>query len=279
VTDTAPARPRPWRDVSHEVAGYARPFVAVRWLIATFAFDLHRSPFLALVKLVATFAVPLGAITYCSEAKDRHRERIYRTWDVVAKAESESASPARIEALQDLVESGAPLAQIHLPQAWLESIDLRGADLRFADLSGAHLAESNLGCRLRFLIARRCANLRWSNLAGADLAWADVSRANLSRAVVLDVDFTCANLAKANLMGLRGWERATWLGADLTGATNAPKELLAAASRRSFATDAVPMTPLVRRQCAAGRPASNRAVDTLPLSVTVGPDMSALPRF
>src|SRR3954466_12353222 len=98
MSDDLSGRPRPWRVLSREVSPWVRPIYAVRWVVARFAYELQRSPFLALAKLVATFALPFGAFTYCWEAKDRHRERIYRTWEVVAKGQAENAGPARFEA-------------------------------------------------------------------------------------------------------------------------------------------------------------------------------------
>jgi hypothetical protein len=257
-----PQEPRPWRDVARSLRWYARPVYGVSWLIAWFAHEVSRSPFLALAKLLAAFALPLGAITYWLEAKDRHRDRVYRTWEVVMKAESAGGSPARYEALQDLVEYGAVLAKVDLHESWLEAIDLRGADLRFANLSGAHLAEARLGCRRLRLVKRRCSNLRWANLAGADLAWADLSRTNLSRATVVGVDFTCASLMGAELVGIRGWEGATWRHADLRGARHIPAGLLAHARGDSASTDEAQTS---RKVCLDGRPEIAPETDTLEL--------------
>jgi hypothetical protein len=254
--------PRPWRDVSRSVRWYGRPAYGVSWLMAWFTHELSRSPFLALAKLLAVFALPLGALTYSLEAKDRHRDRSYRTWEVVVKAESPGGSPARYEALQDLVESGAVLAKVDLHEAWLEAIDLRGADLRFADLTGAHMAQARLGCRRVALLKRRCSNLRWANLSGADLAWADLSRANLSRAAVVGVDFTCASLSGTELLGIRGWEGATWRHADLRGARHLPAGLKEHARSDSATTDSDHVS---RDLCADGRPDTAPETDTLRL--------------
>jgi len=265
AVDDEPREPRSWQEVARGRSWYSKPRYGVSWLAARIAYDLYRSPFLALAKLLAVFALPLGAITYCTEAKGRHRDRIYRTWEVVSKANGESASPARYEALQDLVDNGVALAKIDIPNAWLEGIDLRGADLRFADLSASHLAEAELSCRGLWAFRHKCVNLRWADLSGADLAWAKLEGANLSRARVIGADFTCASFRGANLLGLRGWEAATWWGANLTKVADLPDSLLASGLLDSAEVDTRPMPESVRRTCVRGRPGTARATDTLPL--------------
>lgn len=232
-------RPRPWREASYGVKWYAKPAYWVAWSSAAFAFELHRSPFLALVKLAAAFALPVASITYCAEAKDRHRDRVYRTWDIVAKAEGRAASGARYEALQDLAENGVSLSRSELPGAWLEEIDLRGVDMRFSNIDNASMRAAKLGCRTILVPPRRrCTRLRMSSAAGADLAHADLRNADMELVNVDRVDLTGADLRDANLEALRGWQSVTgWIGTDLRGVRNAPPGLLGLAARSGALVD------------------------------------------
>ena len=238
----APRRPPPWRDVRRGVSWYALPAYAISWAAATFAHELHHSPFLALAKLGATFALPVAAITYCAESKDRHRDRVYRTWEIVANAQG-TGNGARYEALQDLVENDVSLAHAPLSTAWLEQADLRGADLRHARLDRAYAAGVDLGCRYELLYLLRhfnprCTRLRMSTAYGADLAGANLRGADLELLQVDSVDFSGADLRDANLRSLRGWQRVTgWRDADLRQARNAPPGLLDTAACRGARTD------------------------------------------
>jgi hypothetical protein len=224
----APRQPRRWVEASKGLAWYARVPFFIPWAAAAFTYELHRSPFLALAKLAATFALPLAAITYCSEAKDRRRDRVYKTWEVVTKAEGRSASGARYEALQDLNESGVSLSRSPLSGAWMEEIDLRGADLRFADIRHAFLRGAKFGCRMQYIPpGKRCSRLRRSLAGSSDLAGADFQGADLSYVSVDGADLTGANLRGADLEALQGWNTVKgWRGADLRQVRNADPSLI-----------------------------------------------------
>ena len=90
---------------------------------------------------------------------------------------------------------GATLMQAELPGSSLTKADLRAADLRSATLPGARLLEADL----------TGADLTGADLRGADLASAQVSGARLDR----------VDLRGASLRGMRGFDRASWIGADL----------------------------------------------------------------
>ena len=70
-----------------------------------------------------------------------------------------------------------------------------GADLRAANLNGARL--------------------RGSDLTGASLARANLRGADLEGAVVTGADFSGTDFCGASLRGVRGFEKATWIEADV----------------------------------------------------------------
>ncbi len=89
----------------------------------------------------------------------------------------------------------ARLFDARLEHATLTRASLRGADLRCADLGGARLRESDL---------------RGADLTGARLYDADLSRSRVDGAVLDDAD-----LRESRLRQLEGFERASWIGADI----------------------------------------------------------------
>ncbi|QDL09687.1 hypothetical protein DP113_18805 [Brasilonema octagenarum UFV-E1] len=112
-------------------------------------------------------------------------------------AEGRPNSPARIQALQEMVNLGVSLANINLSGANLSGANLNRADLSRANLINANLSDANL----------INANLSDVNLINANLIGANLIGANLSRA-----DLRGASLSSANLIG------ANLIGADLGGA-------------------------------------------------------------
>lgn len=89
----------------------------------------------------------------------------------------------------------AKMMQVSLPGATLTRADLSRADLRSASLPGARLHEATLAD----------ADLTGANLTGVDLAHASVSGARLDE----------ADLRDTTLTGLRCFDEASWIGADM----------------------------------------------------------------
>lgn len=159
---------------------------------------LRKLALLEILDQLSRVSIVVVAVVYVLEADDRHRERIYRAWQIVNAAQDTQASGGRVDALEDLVRSGVSLARIKL-----DRVSLRGVTLNGADLSHAQLGEADLSG----------AKLRGANLLGADLRQ--------------------TNLAGADLTGARlevwGWLNNDLRGANLTGATGVTQEMLDAA--------------------------------------------------
>ena len=106
---------------------------------------------------------------------------------------------------------GTDLSNALLLGAELQSAALSGASAVGADLRGADLSDSRL---------------HEIDLTGADLVRAKATGADLSDAVVVDANFTDVDLSKATLRRIKGFESASWIGAnvaevDFTGAYTA----------------------------------------------------------
>ena len=100
------------------------------------------------------------------------------------------------------------LAGRDLRDAFLSGQDLTGRDLRGADLRGANLRGTILQDAL----------LHGADLRGADLSFADLRGARLDDCAVAGATFLHADLQGARLGGVRGYQAASWLGVDMTGA-------------------------------------------------------------
>ncbi|NDY43090.1 hypothetical protein G3N55_09580 [Dissulfurirhabdus thermomarina] len=111
--------------------------------------------------------------------------------------------------------AGACLEGARGTSASLGMACLRDARLFQADLAGASLAKADLAgadCRCtRFAGAR----LREADLRGGDFQEAELAGADLSLAAVARANFNNADLRRARLRMLKGYEKASWLGADI----------------------------------------------------------------
>jgi hypothetical protein len=119
--------------------------------------------------------VPLGLAVFVGVAAVKEI-RIRQLWQTVDAAKEQKLSPARNQALQELVKAGISLAGINLSGANLNRADLHSADLSSADLSSVNLT---------------IANLHSADLSGAKLSDANLSNANLSNANLSGADFDC----------------------------------------------------------------------------------------
>jgi len=93
--------------------------------------------------------------------------------------------------------------------------DFRGAVLAEADLGGATLSHARL-CRADLRAASLMGTrLLQADLAGADLTRADLRGSDLEGSEVGGAAFQSADLRDARLRGVRGYESADWIGADI----------------------------------------------------------------
>jgi hypothetical protein len=132
--------------------------------------------------------------------------RIRLLWQTVDAAKQEKLSPARNQALQELVKAGVSLANINLyganlSRANLSRANLNGADFSRANLNGADLSGANLNVADLGGANLNGADLNLANLSGADLSGADLNFANLNFANLGVADLSGANLNGANLNG------------------------------------------------------------------------------
>lgn len=130
---------------------------------------------------------------------------------------------------------GANLSRANLKNAELTGADLSGANLEWADLSkaglgkavltGARFFQANLNlttltgadlteCDMRSA-SFQDARFHEAELRGADFTSADLRGADLSRARVENTSFMHANLQRANLYRVTGFEKASWIGTDM----------------------------------------------------------------
>ena len=133
--------------------------------------------------------------------------------------------------------SGANLMRANLKNAELTGADLSGANMEWADLSRAGLGKATLRntrffhanldsttltgadlqhCDLRSTSLQN-ARFHEADLRDADFTSADLSGADLSKARVEHASFMHANLQRANLYRVTGFEKASWISADMRG--------------------------------------------------------------
>lgn len=110
---------------------------------------------------------------------------------------------------------GANLERATGARVGLGGAKLAGATMDGAQLSGASLTAADLtDARLHSADLREC-RLREAVLCGADLTGADLRHADLAEADVAGAGLRQADLREASLAGVRGYEDADWIGADL----------------------------------------------------------------
>jgi uncharacterized protein YjbI with pentapeptide repeats len=125
---------------------------------------------------------------------------------------------------------GATLVGAELTAANLDNVDLEEADASQAGfgratLRGAHLFQARLSGATFSMSDLGGADLRCAHLAGARLREARLERADLTSADLRETDmalcrvrgatFNNADLRDARLRQLNGFERASWIGADI----------------------------------------------------------------
>lgn len=112
----------------------------------------------------------------------------------------------------DLTE--ADLSECSGEKAGFGGTTLVGANLTTASLRGATFSQANLR---RANFGGACldgARLLECDLTGVEFTRSDLSHSDLQKSTVQDACFHDADLRDANLGGVSGYTRATWLGAD-----------------------------------------------------------------
>ncbi len=110
---------------------------------------------------------------------------------------------------------GAVMESARLANAGLGSADLKGASLFRAALDEAAISKSNLkGADLRAASLKNV-RLRESDLTNVDAANADLSGVDLTDSTVAGANFLHVDLRQAKLRGVRGFEKAGWIGVDV----------------------------------------------------------------
>jgi hypothetical protein len=201
-------QPEHWRTRRARSRWWSVPFHALEWGLEWLVYGLKRLAIVELLQVLAVFSVAVSLLTWFAERGDRRRDRLYRTWEIIAAAKDDRVNGARNEALEDLASRNFSMAGLSVPDsAWLERVDLRGADLGRAQLSGVRLAGADLGCR--GILARwsrrwsRCVDLSAADLRHADLRGADLTGANLNEADLTGADLRGVCLAGAWLFSVR----------------------------------------------------------------------------
>lgn len=163
--------------------------------------------FYNVVKLSQVVVFIFGAYQFWASRRERlaadkvreAQERLdsnYQAWLVVNSAQGKGGSGGRIDALANLVRQKQSLAGVNLDGAWLVGVNLRGADLANASLKDANLQGAILSG----------ANMKSANLDGANFTAAQLDGALLQGAFVVGTRLSAANLTRADLAELVGWE-------------------------------------------------------------------------
>ena len=133
---------------------------------------------------------------------------LYLNHAVLLRANLESAELSGADLTEALLEEAnakrTGLGMACLKKAHMFRCNLEESTLSLADFEEADLRSSNL-CNAR---------IRETKLIGADLTNADLRNTDMSLSVVDKATFNNANLREARLRAIRGFESASWIGAD-----------------------------------------------------------------
>jgi len=111
--------------------------------------------------------------------------------------------------------TGANLTGVAAPRAGFGMACLRGAELLEADLRHATLTEADLRHTDLRMARLETARLRAADLRDADLSRARLKGADLDDSRVTGAVFDGADLRHADIGGLVGYDRASWIGTDI----------------------------------------------------------------
>ena len=171
------------------------------------------------LQLVSFIFIPVIALSVYLGIVVEREIRIRELWKSFEAAERQKNSPARTQALQELVKANASLVDISLTGTNLKGANLsrgnfRGANFRSANLSEADLSNADLTSTDFKSADLSNAYLHKADLGGADLRNANLSEADLSKANLKYADFQKANLSEADL-GETNLSGANLLNTDL----------------------------------------------------------------
>jgi uncharacterized protein YjbI with pentapeptide repeats len=179
-----------------------------RWSLVEW-YREHRAGLEDATKLLALASALTAGTLWLLERNDRRLERLYKAWEVVARAENQRADGARNAALEDLASHGFSLSGVPLPRGTI----LTAASLRGADLSGVNLVDDTL-----VSTDLRDANLASATLDSAKLHRARLDGADLSNASLLSTWLTSISAPKAQFIGVIA-SGAQFVSADLSDAS------------------------------------------------------------
>lgn len=117
---------------------------------------------------------------------------------------------------------GSDLTYASLNECSAKQSGFGGADLSYASLINAELTEATLSKSILSHSDLRAANLKRARLSEADLSHAIFTRAilvesDLKHSTVAGTSFELADMQGARLLGIRGFEKAKWVGTDIRG--------------------------------------------------------------
>ena len=221
-------RPTSWTEHKARHRRWARPLIALEWLLDWLAYYLSNWKLLEVLEYLSSLSILVAAIFYFSETGNRVKQQHYQAWQVINTAQGKGGSGGRLEAMQELNADHVPLVGVDVTGAYLQGIRLErssllranfsDADVRMGDFRGADFSDADL----------HGANFRGSNFSGtvlrrAELDDADLVDANLSRADLAGASLANADLRRTNLNGARWRDIASIKGANIGGMKDLPE--------------------------------------------------------
>lgn len=190
--------------------------------IEGFARFLDEMDLFRVIGKLASLSIILGVITFLVEIPQRAEQQAsedkranYEAWQIIRTNQGQTANGGRIEALQDLNNSGVNLSGLNLEKAILISVNLEEAELVAATFHDGVLFQ---------------ANLENANLDGVDFRNVDMRRANLRNTRLWDADFEGANLEGVDFAGADLYQPPKGGPANFRGAVGLTPEQIQQAS-------------------------------------------------
>jgi Pentapeptide repeats (8 copies) len=222
-------RPEAWSEFNKELKRkWARPFLAIEWVLQWCAYYLSNWTFLHVVDYLRSFGIIVAVAFYFSESGDRLKQKHYQAWQVINTAQGKGGNGGRMDALQELNEDRVPLVGVDVSGAFLQGLHLEKANLARANLSSADVRNAVLPA-IDFSDANlRSANFRDSNCRGASFRGATLDDSDFSGADLSGTDFAHATLGNADLhhadVHSIDWRQiANIKGANIAAVRNAPE--------------------------------------------------------
>lgn len=190
--------------------------------IEDFARFLDEMDLFRVIGKLASLSIILGVITFLMEIPQRAEQQAleekranYEAWQIIRANQGQTAHGGRIEALQDLNDSGVNLSGLNLEKAILIGVNLEEGELVAANFSDGVLFQ---------------ANLENANLDGVDFRNVDMRRANLLNTRLWDANFEGANLEGVDFAGAELYNPPRGGPANFQGAVGLTPEQIKQAS-------------------------------------------------